>query len=44
LRKSAATGGGQRIGDNGPVGNPDTSFPAEPPPATADEPEPPEAN
>lgn len=30
LRESAARGGGQRIGNNGPVANPDVSFPAEP--------------
>ena len=30
LRESAARGGGQRIGDNGPIANPDLSFPEEP--------------
>jgi len=30
LRESAAKGGGQRVGDNGPVANPDVSFPDEP--------------
>jgi hypothetical protein len=34
LRESAARGGGQRIGNNGPVANPDVSLPGEP----ADEP------
>jgi hypothetical protein len=31
LRESAARGGGQRIGNNGPVANPEVSFPDEPP-------------
>ena len=30
LRESAARGGGQRIGNNGPLANPEVSFPAEP--------------
>jgi hypothetical protein len=30
LRKSAARGGGQRVGNNGPVANPDVSSPGEP--------------
>lgn len=38
LRESAARGGGQRIGNNGPVANPDLSFPAEPEPKTTEEP------
>jgi hypothetical protein len=29
LRESAARGGGQRIGNNGPLANPDVSFPDE---------------
>lgn len=34
LRESAARGGGQRIGNNSPVANPEVSFPAEPRPET----------
>jgi len=30
LRESAARGGGQRIGNNGPLANPEVSFPEEP--------------
>ena len=30
LRESAARGGGQRVGNNGPLANPEVSFPAEP--------------
>jgi hypothetical protein len=30
LRESAARGGGQRIGNNGPIANPEVSFPEEP--------------
>lgn len=37
LRESAARGGGQRIGNNTPVANPEVSFPAEPAPKTTDE-------
>jgi hypothetical protein len=37
LRESAARAGGQRIGNNGPVANPEVSYPAEPP--DSDEPE-----
>jgi hypothetical protein len=29
LRESAARGGGQRIGNNGPLANPEVSFPDE---------------
>ena len=38
LRESAAKGGGQRVGDNGPVANPDVSFPDEPAADEADAP------
>lgn len=31
LRESAGRGGGQRLGNNGPMANPEVSFPAEPP-------------
>ena len=29
LRESAARGGGQRVGNNGPLANPEVSFPAD---------------
>jgi hypothetical protein len=37
LRESAARGGGQRVGNNGPLANPEVSFPGEPPDETTDE-------
>ena len=37
LRESAARGGGQRIGNNTPLANPEVSFPAEPAPKSTDE-------
>jgi len=30
VREGAARGGGQRLGNNGPVANPEVSFPEEP--------------
>ncbi len=37
LRESAARRGGQRAGNNGPVANPDVSFPEDPADETTDE-------
>ena len=33
LRKTSARGGGQRLGDSGPLANPEVSFPDEPAPS-----------
>ena len=38
LRESAAEGGGQRVGNNGPMANPEVSFPDEPGAHEDDEP------
>jgi hypothetical protein len=42
LRESAARGGGQRIGNNGPLANPEVSFPAEPKPQSENDDETPD--
>ena len=33
LRETSARGGGQRLGDSGPLANPEVSFPDEPAPS-----------